>query len=261
MDSDLNITLGKKLRFFRTRAGVSQQEIENEIGLSSGTLSRIENGETNPTKETLFKIIKLLKLGKLETEYLIGKLQSSATKDEIESVRAQVKDYFSDPKVLAYILDDRFRLIDFSEGFSRVTGVSQSRKYEYLEIPFIKIVTDEKYPVRKLLDDASFETTLFNIFVRAFVEIGFMVDDPVVRETLDYIKSNDTYYSIWKKVEKLNPNMSYFSDIESRKVIFNFYGIKIALYFDNEILFGNDRFYLIQYHPTNKLLKQILKLF
>jgi transcriptional regulator with XRE-family HTH domain len=52
--------LGERLKSFRKRANLSQLELELRIGAASGSLSKIERGETNPTKETLIKIIEVL---------------------------------------------------------------------------------------------------------------------------------------------------------------------------------------------------------
>ena len=43
-------TLGNKIRAFRERAGLSQMQLELEIEMSPGSLSRIENNQVNPTK-------------------------------------------------------------------------------------------------------------------------------------------------------------------------------------------------------------------
>ena len=61
-----NKTLGEKIRNFRKRAGMSQFDLEVQIGASPGSLSRIENGEVNPTKETINKIVKELNLDDFE---------------------------------------------------------------------------------------------------------------------------------------------------------------------------------------------------
>ena len=42
------------------------------IEASAGTISRIENGKVNPTKETLLTIAEELKLDSIETAYLLG---------------------------------------------------------------------------------------------------------------------------------------------------------------------------------------------
>lgn len=54
--------IGEKIRNFRKRAGKSQFELELEIEASPGSMSRIESGQVNPTKETLRKIIEALEL-------------------------------------------------------------------------------------------------------------------------------------------------------------------------------------------------------
>ncbi len=56
------MTLGQKIRRYRKRAGMSQLSLELAIEASPGSLSRIENGKVNPTKETLVDIARVLKL-------------------------------------------------------------------------------------------------------------------------------------------------------------------------------------------------------
>lgn len=54
--------IGSKIREFRKRAGMSQLELELSIGAAQGSMSRIESGKVNPTKETLVRIIDILQL-------------------------------------------------------------------------------------------------------------------------------------------------------------------------------------------------------
>jgi transcriptional regulator with XRE-family HTH domain len=55
-------TVGEKIKKFRKRAGVSQFELELRINASPGSISRIESGQVNPTKETISKIVQVLNL-------------------------------------------------------------------------------------------------------------------------------------------------------------------------------------------------------
>lgn len=64
--------IGQKIRNFRRRENLSQSEMENKAEMSPGSLSRIENGEVNPTKETLLKIIDVLNLTTIEASALFG---------------------------------------------------------------------------------------------------------------------------------------------------------------------------------------------
>ncbi len=56
------LSVGQKIKNFRTQKKVSQSELELEANLSFGTVSRIENEVINPTKETLIKIVQALEL-------------------------------------------------------------------------------------------------------------------------------------------------------------------------------------------------------
>jgi transcriptional regulator with XRE-family HTH domain len=62
MITDKSLNLGEKIKNFRKRAGLSQFELETRIDASPGSISRIESGQINPTKETLVKIIESLDL-------------------------------------------------------------------------------------------------------------------------------------------------------------------------------------------------------
>lgn len=63
-------SLGKKIEFYRKRAKLSQLELELEIDAAQGSISRIENGQVNPTKETIRKIIDVLDLNIIEAAEL-----------------------------------------------------------------------------------------------------------------------------------------------------------------------------------------------
>lgn len=67
-----NNQTGQRIRHFRKRVGITQLELELRIDASFGSISRMENGQTNPTKETLFLIAEALRLDPYETAYLFG---------------------------------------------------------------------------------------------------------------------------------------------------------------------------------------------
>lgn len=64
--------IGEKIRKFRQGQSLSQMDLEMEIGASTGSISRIENNLVKPTKETLSKIAKALKLKPSEVADLLG---------------------------------------------------------------------------------------------------------------------------------------------------------------------------------------------
>ncbi len=65
-------SIGQKIKNFRKRAGKSQFDLELDIEASPGSISRIESGEVNPTKETLMKIVSALELTYFESNSLFG---------------------------------------------------------------------------------------------------------------------------------------------------------------------------------------------
>lgn len=64
--------LGQRIKYFRKRSKLSQMELELRINAAFGSVSRMENGITNPTKETLFSIAEALELSAVETATLFG---------------------------------------------------------------------------------------------------------------------------------------------------------------------------------------------
>jgi transcriptional regulator with XRE-family HTH domain len=70
------MSIGEKVKYYRKLRNLSQLDIELETNLSTGTISRIENNQVNPTKETIFAIAKTLQLTKIDVAYLLGIVES-----------------------------------------------------------------------------------------------------------------------------------------------------------------------------------------
>lgn len=68
----VTITYGTRIKKFRELKKLSQFELEAKAKLAFGSISRIENGNVNPTKESLFKIAYALQLTKQEVIELFG---------------------------------------------------------------------------------------------------------------------------------------------------------------------------------------------
>jgi len=66
------LELGQKIKHYRQRSKYSQFELEYKIEASPGSISRIENGQINPTKETLSKIANAFELKPSEIADLLG---------------------------------------------------------------------------------------------------------------------------------------------------------------------------------------------
>lgn len=56
----INIFIGRKIREIRVQKGITQQMLADACDMEIPNLSRIENGRTNPTVRTLFKLCQAL---------------------------------------------------------------------------------------------------------------------------------------------------------------------------------------------------------
>ena len=54
--------LGEKLKNARLKANLTQEEIVKDMGITSNYYAKIERGEINITLDTLYKILKALKI-------------------------------------------------------------------------------------------------------------------------------------------------------------------------------------------------------
>ena len=53
---DVHMSLAENVRYFRTRAGLTQAELAERCGTQHASISHIENGRGNPTLLTMMKI-------------------------------------------------------------------------------------------------------------------------------------------------------------------------------------------------------------
>ncbi|WP_245781972.1 helix-turn-helix domain-containing protein [Granulicella pectinivorans] len=98
IDSPISSNIGTTIRGYRLQKGMSQGDIEKRTGLLRCYLSRVENGHTIPSLETLQKIARALdlQLAQFFAEETVGKEMSSLHLSE-EEIRflTQVQRYSS----------------------------------------------------------------------------------------------------------------------------------------------------------------------
>src|SRR5260370_37897543 len=83
----ISMNIGTTIRGYRLQKGMSQGDIEKRTGLLRCYLSRVENGHTVPSLETLQKIARALdlQLSEFVAEEAIGKEMSGLNLNEEES--------------------------------------------------------------------------------------------------------------------------------------------------------------------------------
>ncbi len=84
--SSISINIGTTIRGYRLQKGMSQGDIEKRTGLLRCYLSRVENGHTVPSLETLQKIARALdlQLSEFFAEETVGKEMSGMNLGEDE---------------------------------------------------------------------------------------------------------------------------------------------------------------------------------
>lgn len=251
-------TLGEKIRYFRKRNGMSQLALEVAAGMAVGSLSRIENGEINPTKETVVKISEILELDTREVNYILGLVDNEVTQQELDRVKAEVGPYFSKPGVFAYLIDERWRLRYASKSFVRISELPIVEAEKAYGETIITIVLNEKLGVRKLLDPERLSEILKFQLSRYFAEVGFIQDEHYFK-TVEEINKDKLAKSIWDQIIRKEIDISHYNN--SRIVDFNIKGMRVPLTYSREPHKSHSRFEIIEYTLTNvfaKLVRRIL---
>ncbi|MBD3363224.1 helix-turn-helix domain-containing protein [Candidatus Dojkabacteria bacterium] len=169
-----NYRLGEKIKIYRKRAKLSQMDLELEIEASPGSISRIETGKVNPTKETLLKIIDCLDLNALEIAQLYNLNQKKlakileVSKNFMSSLRLE-KVLQDSVNEIAYELNLLGALIDIKKE-DRVWGQTFTQTWytslamKVMPTAFNKLnvaIKDakENYMIRAILEQRTFLST------------------------------------------------------------------------------------------------------
>ncbi len=248
-----------RLKYFRIRSGLSQMDLELEINAAFGSISRFESGKVNPTKETILKISKVLKLSDRELDYLIGPTSTPATLSELSAAQDEIKEYFSKKGVIAYLVDDRYRLIAFSKSFARILNVNENQQTEILYKTLPELLLDQAYPTSKFfMGDLKHNIRL--LLSRFKNEMGFMQDDPYYIKILEAINNNDIARKIWNDINTNKERVSVFTP-KDRFASFKILGHEFKMHYSNEQLQKYRRFDVVEYIPSDKIIKLFTELF
>jgi len=250
--------IGKRIKYFRIRSKMSQIDLELAISASNGSISRIENGDTNPTKETISNIVGVLKLNDREISYISGSMMQPASSEEIYNAVNEVQDYFNQRGVLAYLVDDRYRLILLSKSFHKVLELDPKLVEAHRFRSFVSMIIDDTFKIKRFLDPETYEETIQNMLGRFYKEMGFMTEDQYYKEALQSITSNPLSKKIWSNIIRSEQNPVLHQQ-DKRKVTFKIGGMTVPLFYSIEALLSNRRFEIIEYTHTNILNKLLAK--
>jgi len=248
----MKVDLGKRIRFFRDRAEMSQLDLEAATGLASGAISRIEHNQVNPTKETILSIGKVLNLGNREIDYLIGKTALPPTQDEINKARKEASKFLNKRGRLAYLLDERWRFQMISKTFIKLL------KFEPTELDYIigkttaEVIVDKDSPVLKRVDQDFYKELLAIYLPQYYSRLSYMDDDEIYLRTVEAIMKNNIAKEIWTGLVSQNYKKDALQ--EDRFIRFDIWGVKFSLYYAMVPLMLNSRFKIIEFSTKNKVL-------
>lgn len=244
-------TLGKKILFFRKRSGLSQFALESEIEAAPGTISRIENNEVNPLKETVLKIANVLNLSTEEVDYLIGITAFPATSEAIEKAKVESSNELEKVGKLSYLLDERWRLHKFSNDFLKFLSLD-SKELEYMiGKTTTQLIVKSDSPLLERLDQNHYENLLKGYLPIYYSNMSYMSHDESYITTIKDIMGNNIAKKVWSDLS--NSGDRTFTPEESRIIHFNIKGTKLPLYYSIQPLLVNSRFVIVEYHTENKV--------
>jgi transcriptional regulator with XRE-family HTH domain len=233
-------------------------ELELEMGGSAGMVSRIEKGKVNPSKETIKSIAEVLNLNPNELDYLTGLTAIPATEKEIEDVINKVKYYLNKTSVIAYITDERWRILSVSKGFVMLLHSSQEVADGICGKTIIEVLLDEKLGIKQFFDPKAYEEILKIQLAYCKREMAFMEDDKYFSKGLELMKKFPEVWEYWKGLETSNLGVFYCKD--ERIIPFKVGPMVFKMIYARERLLDNPRFEIVEYLPVNKSLRVVQKL-
>ncbi len=206
-------SLGDKIRYFRKRSGLSQFKLELEISASAGSISRIENGEVNPSKETLTKIGEVLRLNNYELGSLYGLEEVEITKTDIKNAIQKVYKYFNNKNTFALLVDSKGYLHYASLGFIQIIPNSDILQ-QLLPIHLLEMLVDPVYGINDLFVDKD-KFLMNELAYFRYSNQNRLQEDWWLNLLKDLESANTKFKEYWEKSSKIEEP---YIDLENRRI-------------------------------------------
>lgn len=241
------LTLGRKLYALREDRKYSQSRLEVEADLSFGTISRIENGLINPTKETLVKLANSLKLSDREFRYLVSTRNSSPTDQEINALGELIIDEVNSCQFPCYITDYFGRIWFWNEMSLELYDIDRELAIKSKGINFIKVLI---YPEFNLVSKIpkKYWPTFFKEQVMTYKKIMYTYrKEDFNLEEIRELETNKEFSNNWKE-EIENDSLKISNTL---KVIYDSQILDIEII--TTTLLEDYRFLLVRYYPRDAI--------
>ncbi len=188
-------SLGQKMKFFRNKNCISQFDLEMALGLSAGSVSRIENDLVNPTKETIVKVANFLKLSQAEVAYLLDVNHSDPTPEEVENMINSLRAHFKKKTVFAYLLDNKSIILEISDGFKIIAKLARLDLSKIYNSQVAEVVFDPSLGLRKFIKD--FDNVATSVIAVLKQERDYLIDESWWKELIERLKKQPDFQRLW----------------------------------------------------------------
>ncbi|MCA9381978.1 helix-turn-helix domain-containing protein, partial [Candidatus Dojkabacteria bacterium] len=173
-----------------------------EIDASFGSLSRIENDQTNPTKETLMKIAKVLNLREDEISYLLGVSDGPVSEETIENAVKFVSRFLNPDERLFYLVDDTWTLLYYSEGMRKLLDIDPQIAELVLGKNILELCLSPDFPLARLFSKHNYDEFISNQVDFFLEESGYRRMEPWFEKLVNKLNMYPEFKSAWKDRER-----------------------------------------------------------
>ena len=239
------LPLGRKIYVLREDRALSQTKLEVEAGLSFGTLSRIENGNINPTKETIIKIAQVLDLQDDEFNYLISLQKSSPDVKEVERVVGMVSDEIKDERIPAYLIDSKLRIWDWNKMILKIIGTDEVTAEKYRGFTCMRLLFFSEFNIRNRIPrDRLGKTIKQQVDTYKYLSNKYR-NESFTNQEIRALLKDDSFRSAWKTESELKYfpiknefHLKYGKNILNIDILLNRFS-------------GDHRFIIVKYYPKD----------
>lgn len=240
-----SLTVGEKIKNFRKQAGLSQLELETKIGAAAGSISRIESGKVNPTKETLEAIAQTLDLSIASSTYLFGIGYDLPTQAETDKVIEALSDTLRNPESLAYLLNVRSEILEFSDGFKIICSQNQLDYKNITGKTIPEIFYNPALGFRQIFEGDNYLDMGLNVMAVYHQQRSHLLDEPWWKEQLKKLFTYPDAKKHYNLAKETTPNL--FSK-ESNTIYFSFKNMTLRTSYENIPYVLDNRFFIVKYN-------------
>lgn len=240
------LTLGRKLYAFREDRKISQTKVEVETGLSFGTISRIENGAINPTKETLHRISTCLNLDSYEFTYLLGFNSNQPSELEVVEVVAQLQHRISETAFPAYLMDSMFRVWSWNKSLMRILDIAYTDADKYVGANYMRLLFSPELDIINMIPINKRERVLRQqVFRYRQMVAKYRLSNSAIEE-INRLKKHPMFAEFWTKYDHLGTDLAFGDDfyIHHEQQLLSFQ-------INMNMIQQDSRFFLVRYFPMD----------